>query len=48
MKKILAFLFILTILGSSFLGNNASAHYDEMPKLTSTPNVSIYDVNPLD
>ena len=32
MKKILALLFVLTILGSSVIGNNASATFDEMPR----------------
>ena len=47
MKKILALLFVLTILGSSVLGNSASANFDEMPKLTKASSVSVYDVNHL-
>ena len=47
MKKILAFLFVLTILGSSVLGNSVSANFDEMPKLNRTFSVSVYDVNHL-
>ena len=31
MKKILALLFVLTILGSTVLGSQASAVFDEMP-----------------
>ena len=44
MKKILAALFVLTILGSSVIGDKASATIDEMPKLT---NISVHEVSQL-
>ncbi|QUW21596.1 hypothetical protein JSQ81_17655 [Sporosarcina sp. Marseille-Q4063] len=47
MKKVLSILFILTILGGAAVANQTSAYYDEMPKLTKSFNVSVYDVNHL-
>ena len=47
MKKILAVLFVLTILSGSVIGDKASATIDEMPKLNRTFTVSVYDVNHL-
>ena len=47
MKKILAVLFVLAILSGSVLGDKASATIDQMPKLTNSSSVSVYDVNHL-
>jgi uncharacterized protein YycO len=48
MKKILALLFVLTILGSTVIGDKASATIDEMPGLKRASFVQVYDVKPLD
>ena len=47
MKKILAFLFVLTILGGSVVGNNASANFDEMPGLKAA-NAPIHQISHLE
>ena len=47
MKKVLATLFILAILGGSVVGNEASASIDEMPGLKRASSVTVYDVNHL-
>ena len=47
MKKVLATLCILVILSGSALAHNASANYDEMPKLTRTFSLPIDNISQL-